>query len=313
MNKNRIRHFIQVMLPLLWRIRDVQNDRRMLDDYNKRKAMTQKERESELSKMYGDYIGHELHLQNPTTYTEKIQWRKLYEHDHRMSDLSDKFLVRDWVMKQIGEAYLITCYGIYDRFDQIDFSKLPGRFALKTNHASGWNMIVRDKNKLDYKYAKKKFDLWTSLDYAFVTGFEMQYSGIKPKIVCEKYMEDSTGELKDYKFLCFDGKVMYCWIDEGRSTDHRRNIYDTKWSLQSWRQRCDNLDKDVEKPENFEEMVRIAEVLCKDFAHVRVDLYNVDGRVYFGEMTFTNGSGFEPIIPEEYDYRLGSMWRLSDE
>lgn len=313
MNRNIIRHFVQERLPVVWKIRDAQNDRRMMVAYNRRINMTLKEREDELTSLYMNYIGKQPNITCPSTYTEKIQWRKLFEHDERMTDLSNKVVVRDWVSRILGEEYLIPIYGVYNSFDEIDFNTLPKQFVLKTNHSSGWNMIVKDKDKFNLGYAKRKFDLWMSLDYAYVTGFEMQYSGIKPQIICEKYLADTNGELNDYKFLCFNGEAKYCWIDTGRSTDHKRNVYDTKWSLQPWNQRYNTVDNNVKKPKGFDEMVRVANILCKEFAHVRVDLYCLDGRVYFGEMTFTNGSGFEKIIPEEYDAKLGALWRMSHE
>ena len=147
-----------------------------------------------------------------------------------------------------------------------------------------------------------------------MSGFELQYKDIKPKIIAEKYIVDNDGELKDYKFLCFDSKVYFCWIDVGRFTAHRRNVYNLEWELQKWSQYSyGNTHFQVPKPENFELMVNLAEKLCKGFSHVRVDLYNVNGKIYFGEMTFTNASGFEKITPNDYNLMLGNLWKLPNE
>lgn len=307
--RNKTRSFVQKNMKIVWKLKDASNEKKMLERYRERKKMSPEQARKVVEDNYFYYQGKELHVAHPVTYTEKIQYRKLYGYNNTMRDLSDKFLVREWIKEVVGDQYLIPCLGVYDSFEQIDFALLPEQFVLKTNHSSGWNIIVTDKKKFDYKSAKKKFDLWLSLDYAYVTGFEMQYSGIKPKIICEEFITNKVGELPDYKFLCFGGEVKYCWIDIGRYSDHRRNVYDTEWNLQPWSQCHQNTEQEIEKPENYDEMVRLANILCKGFSHVRVDLYNVDGKIYFGEMTFTNASGYERIIPEEYDKILGDMWR----
>ena len=129
------------------------------------------------------------------------------------------------------------------------------------------------------------------------------------KIICEKYIADKNNQLNDYKFLCFNGKPYYCWVDIDRMTEHKRNVYDINWNLQKWNQfNYSNSKKKLEKPKNYDKMINIAAKLSKDFPHVRVDLYNVDGKIYFGEMTFTNGKGYETINPEKYDKQLGDLW-----
>lgn len=252
-----------------------------------------------------------MDLKNPQSYSEKIQWLKLFDEDELRTRLSDKVLVRDWVKEKIGSEYLIPIYGVYDHFDEIDFDKLPNQFVIKTNHSSGWNIIVKDKRNFNLKKAKKRVEWWLGLDYGLWSEFEIHYSPIKPKILIEKYTVNSVGELNDYKFLCFDGECRYFWMDFDRTTNHKRNVYDLNWNLQPWNQfTYGNYEGEIEKPKNFEKMVEIAKILCKGFKHVRVDLYNVDGKIYFGEMTFTNGSGFEGIYPKEYDYKLGKMIKL---
>jgi TupA-like ATPgrasp len=266
---------------------------------------------TELAKIYKQKTGDVLDWNDIKTYNEKMQWAKLFDNNPQKAMLTDKYLARDWVKEKIGDQYLIPLLGVWDTFDEINFEKLPQRFVLKTNHGSGTNIIVKDKNSFNKKEAKKRFDKWFKINYAFKNGFEMQYKNIKPKIIAEKYIEEADGDLKDYKFLCFHGKVFFCWIDSDRFSDHRRNVYNLNWELQEWRQHhYKNTDTAVEEPENFKLMVELAKKLCSDFSHVRVDLYNSNGKIYFGEMTFTNGGGFEKITPHEYNLMLGDLWEL---
>ncbi|MBE6196713.1 MAG: glycosyltransferase [Rikenellaceae bacterium] len=262
--------------------------------------------------LYKRAIGRSLNWKNLNAYTEKMQWAKFYDRDQMKTLLSDKYLVREWVSKKIGKEFLIPLIGVWDKFSEIDFNSLPNQFVLKTNHGSGSVLIVKDKEKFDIANARKLFNDWMSIDYAYATGFELQYSNIKRKIIAEKYLETDLGELQDYKFLCFDGKPYYCWVDLGRFGKHTRNVYNLDWELQPWNQYTYGNSKDpIPKPKNFEKMVEIATSLCQGFSHVRVDLYNIDGVIYFGEMTFTNGCGFDKIIPDEYDYILGQLWNIN--
>ena len=159
------------------------------------------------------------------------------------------------------------------------------------------------------KYAELMFNVWLSFDYAYAT-FEMNYRDIPRRIICEAYMEDSNKELCDYKFMCFNGKPYCCWIDKGRYSCHTRDIYDMDWNLLPFTNCFPNSGMPNKKPTNFEKMIEIATTLSADFSHVRVDLYNVDGAIYFGELTFCESSGFGRILPDKYDYILGEMWDL---
>lgn len=275
------------------------------------KKMNEREYPLILAEQYECSIGRKLDWNRLETYTEKMQWEKLYDKNPLKVKLTDKYLVRSWVEDKIGYEYLIPLLGVWDSFEQIDFHSLPDKFVLKTNHGSGTNMIVKDKNKLNKRRASRTFADWMSTNYAYCNGFEMHYSYIKPKIVAEHYIETSFGELQDYKFLCFDGIPYYCWVDMGRYSNHTRNVYDLNWKLQPWNQGSYNNYKDpIEKPINFEKMVELAAILAQGFSHVRVDFYNIEGTIYFGEMTFTNGSGLDAIFPAEYDKMLGSLWNL---
>ena len=279
-------------------------------EYNYRKNSTLEQKRKILEDTYLERVGVPLDLDNPKRYTEKIQWTKLYGVTEEMSFLSDKYRVRDWVKNIIGEEYLFPLITAVKSFDEIDFMQLPNRFVIKSNNSSGWNIIVIDKNKLDMQSVKKKMRFWQSTNYAYYSILEMQYESIPTMFLIEEYITDHNDELNDYKFLCFDGVPYFCWVDTGRFAHHTRTVYDMNWVRQPWTQVYDPNEVYIEKPENFAEMKKLATILCKGFKHVRVDLYNVDGKIYFGEMTFTNGNGFDRIVPDEYDEILGRYFKI---
>jgi len=264
-----------------------------------------------IEQTYAERVGHLLDWNNLRTYTEKMQWAKVYDMDPLKSQLSDKYAVRSWVAEKIGEEHLIPLLGCWDRFEDIDFSMLPEQFVLKTNNGCGTNLIVKNKESLHYKEAKRLFKDWLAMDFAYNNPVEYHYSIIPPKIIAEKYMSTKSGDLPDYKFLCFHGKPYYCWVDQGRYLKHTCDFFDMEWNHQSWHKyRFSTCETPIPKPENFEEMVVIATKLCEGFSHVRVDLYNVDGKIYFGEMTFTYASGFSRLVPDSADCMLGDLWKV---
>ncbi len=265
-----------------------------------------------VAKMYKDKIGRTLDWGNLQTYTEKMQWEKLFDKNPMKVMLSDKYLVRDWVANKIGEDYLIPLLGKWENSESIDFDELPNQFVLKTNCGSGDVIIIKDKEKLsthDKKVIQAKLDYYTKCDFG-ATSYELHYSQIKPCIIAEKFIDSFEKDLPDYKFICFDGKVYYCWVDKGRYSNHSRHVYDTEWNFQEWNQMYEISNIGIPKPKNYNMMLNIARILSEGFPHVRVDLYNVDGKIYFGEMTFTNGSGFDLIHPYEVDLKLGSLWNI---
>lgn len=280
-------------------------------EYFVRKHTNPKNYPRVLEKKYYKFTGQKMDFEHPITYSQKIQWLKTNDANPLRSTLADKIAVRDWIKASIGEEYLVPALGVYDSFDDINFDALPEKFVIKTNHSSGWNIVVKDKKSFDIAAARKKINKWLSLDYAFWTEYEPHYSKIKPRILIEQYLEDSSGGLTDYKFLCFGGQAKFVWVDFDRFTNHKRNVYDLDWNLQPWSQfTYGNYEGEALPPQNFDEMKRIAQTLCKGFIHVRVDLYNVDGKIYFGEMTFTNGSGFEQLHPDKYEYEIGKLIEL---
>lgn len=254
-----------------------------------------------------------LDLSRPRTYNEKVQWLKLYDTTPLKTRLSDKYLVRQWISEKIGDQYLIPLLGAWDHFDEIDFDALPNQFVLKANHGCGWLVIVKDKNKFNRGDAKKKFDYWMHTNFAYCAGLELQYRDIKPKIIAERYLEDESGGLADYKMYCFEGRpysIEY-FINRFEKGGYRAIMYDLDWKPAGW-----TVDAHHEpgapmpKPDNLDEMTGLAAALCAGFHHVRIDFYRVKGRIYFGEMTFTSASGLEKFEPEEWNLRLGDLIKL---
>ena len=302
--RDRIKANSQLYYGLLqWRRNRELKSFRALDDCGRRALV---------EKQYLASIGRPLRWDEPEAYTEKMQWEKLYHRDERKVRLADKYLVRDWVRERIGEEYLIPLLGVWDRVEDIDFNALPQQFVLKTNCGSGDVVIVKDKNALSKKQIeaiRRKLHYYLHYDLS-ATSCEMHYAEIPPKIVAEAYINSEKGDLPDYKFICFDGKPYFCWVDMDRFTAHRRNIYDLDWNLQSWTQTYPAYEGLIEKPENLAEMTALATKLSEGFAHVRVDLYSVRGRIYFGEMTFTSETGYGKITPDEMDFALGKLWNI---
>lgn len=266
------------------------------------------EYEKALKDWYQEIKGVPLNLDNPQTYNEKIQWIKLYGITPHITRLTDKYLVREWVKEQIGEAYLVPLLGVWNSFDEIDINALPKRFALKCNHGCDWNAIVRDKDAWDAKAAKKNFDKWIKMNFAFRGGLQLQYKDIVPKIIAEEYLENADGDLYDYKFWCFNGKVEFVMFLSERAKELRMNNYDRNWNLLPFTYDHPNTDKPVAKPEKLEEMIVLAEKLAAGFPHVRVDFYQLnDGTIKFGEMTFTSCNGRAGWSDETVNRRLGEL------
>lgn len=269
-----------------------------------------------LENYYMYRTGEKLDLDHPRTFNEKIQWLKLYDSTPEKTRLADKYLVREWIKEKIGEEYLIPLLGVWDCFDDIDFNMLPDQFVLKCNHGSGWNLIVEDKSKLDIVDAKQKFDKWMSLNFAFYAGLELHYRDIKPKIIAEKYMTDESGtELKDYKIFCFSGVPKFIQVDYSRFHGHRRNLYNTKWEfIDASIAYPNDINHKILRPAQLSSMIELASKLSNNFPMVRVDFYciqdNVENHLFFGEMTFTHGSGMEKFNPQSLAINMGEWIKI---
>ena len=255
-----------------------------------------------------------IDLKNPKTYNEKLQWMKLYDRDPRYNMLVDKYEVRAWVAEHIGQEHLIPCLGVWDKFEDIDFDKLPDQFVLKGTHDSGSVIICRDKSKLDRAALKKHFDA-ALRDNQYWGGREWAYKDVKGRIIAEEFMIDDSGVgLKDYKFFCFDGQVkaMFIATDRGvEGEDVKFDFFDKEFNHLPFRHGHENAKITPPKPEGYEEMVALAEKLSKGLRHARVDLYNINGKIYFGEITFYHHCGFVPFEPAEWDDIFGSWINLT--
>lgn len=267
----------------------------------------------ELKNWYEVWSGKPLDLENPQTFNEKIQWLKLYDSTPVKTRLADKYLVRDWVRERVGEKYLIPLLGTWDKFDDIDFDRLPDKFVLKANHGCGWNIIVKDKSSFDKAAARKEFSKWLNTNFAFINGFELHYKDISPKIIAEEFIENEGMDLYDYKIWCFNGRPKFIAFMAERQAELKMAFYDLTWNLLPFTRIYPQYNKLVKKPDNLDEMIHIAKILCKDFIHVRVDLYRLDdGSLKFGEMTFTTASGRCSWNPPEYDLLIGQMIALPE-
>lgn len=267
-------------------------------------------------RLYNIFFYYYLHIRNkkfpkkllfdkPKTFNEKTIWLKMNYQYENANILADKVLVKDFVKNVIGEKYIIPTIALYDNVEQIDFTILPNSFVLKANHGSGWNIICNDKTKLNIRLTIKKLNKWMKTNY-YKIGKEYQYENITPKIICETYLENSVkNPLFDYKIFCFSGKPKYIQVDLDRFTNHSRNFYDLTWKLMPFTTLYPLGKKVLPKPELLDEMVYIASRLSRGMIFARIDLYFYNGNIFFGEITFHHGGGFEPFIPSQYDYILG--------
>lgn len=280
-----------------------------IDQY---REMTEEEIVVKITEQYESSTGHTLHLDNPQRFTEKIQWRKAFDRDPVYSRISDKYAVHEWVKKKIGEEYLIPLLGVWESEKDIDFKSLPQQFVLKTNNASGTNTIVTDKSKIDKRIVRENYRFWLQYPFGFNT-MELHYNAIKPLIIAEKFMvQPGSNDLTDYKFFCFDGNPMYCQVITDRRDAECIDFFDMEWSHQIYKfNNLNNKGKKIQKPENYNEMIYLSRVISKGFSFVRVDFYEIDGKIYFGEMTFTPASGLNVFSPDDWDYRLGELWDIN--
>lgn len=260
---------------------------------------------------YFSGMGRFPNLKNPKTYNEKLQWLKLNNIHPEYARLVDKYEAKEYVREIIGEDYIIPTLGIWNSFEEIDFDKLPNQFVLKTTHDSGGVVVCPDKSKFDKIAAKKKLERSLKHNY-FLEHREYPYKEIKPRIIAEKFMVDESGtELKDYKFFCFNGKCKMLFVATDRNIgDVKFDFFDEKFNHLPFVQGHPWAEKEIKKPTGFDKMIELSEILSKDFPHVRVDLYDINGHIYFGELTFFHFSGNVPFEPNEWDYKIGEWLEL---
>ena len=259
--------------------------------------------------MYRCETNKKLDLDNPKTFNEKLQWLKLYNRNQMYTKMVDKHDAKEYAEKIIGNKYIISTIGVYEKFEDIDFDKLPSEFVIKCTHDSGNVVVCKDKNELDILSTKKKINAGLKRNYYYFAR-EWPYKDIKPRIIIEKLIENEDGtDIKDYKLFCFNGKVETILVCSNRKGNYKNtNFYNTNWELMPFtRENHTNTKEEISKPKNLDEMIQIGKLLSKDIPFVRVDLYEINGSIYFGELTFFPSAGFEGFKPESWDEKLGDM------
>src|SRR5690625_1334207 len=256
-------------------------------------------------------LKRKLNLKKPEKYNDKLQWLKLNWYNPLATKCADKYEVREYIEEKISSKYLNDLFAVYENVDEIKLEELPNSFVLKSTHGTSEVIICRDKNKFDLEKQKKIMKGWLKKNIYWTTR-EWVYRDIKPRIICEKLLNDSTGDLLDYKIFCFDGEPKLIQVDFDRFNNHKRNIYDLEWNL------LENIEINyesdpgtiIEKPKNLDKMLELSRILSEDFPHVRVDFYNMDGKIIFGELTFFPGSGLLKFNSEEFELKMGQWLKL---
>lgn len=254
-------------------------------------------------------MGRALHLKAPELFTEKLQWLKLNDRNPQYTKLADKYDVKMWVAEKIGNEHVIPTIGVYDSFEEIDLKKLPQRFVMKCTHNSGGIIICKNKNVFNIENAKADLEKQLKQDY-FYRCREWPYKNIKPRIIIEEYLDSKDNNLKDYKFYCFNGVPKCLFITKDRPDDVKLNFYDLSFQKMPIKYVYPDYDDLDAKPECWDKMLEIAGILSKGIPFVRVDLYEENKKIYFGEMTFFPTGGFGKFEPKEWDKTFGDWLKL---
>ena len=255
-------------------------------------------------------MGYWMNFDNPQTFNEKLQWLKLYNRNPFYTTLVDKFSVKDFVGKKIGEEYIIPTLGVWNKADEIDFSKLPNQFVLKTTNGGGGDVVIcKDKTLLDTKKIIERLNKYLKKNI-YRESREFPYKNVKPRIIAENFISDGNESLIDYKVMCFDGEPRLIEVHEGRFKFHTQDFYDAEWNHLPIIQGTPLSGKIVEKPSCLNEMLAKSRQLANGMPHVRVDWYIAANRLLFGEMTFFDASGFDAFEPKEYEELMGSWITL---
>ena len=271
-------------------------------------ALREEDYPAHLAAWFEGYVGEKLSLDNPQSFNQKVQWMKLYASTPEKGRLADKYLVREFVAGAVGDGCLIPLLGVWDDADVIGFDALPDRFVLKATHGCGWNIVVRDKSRLNVSATRRTLRRWLGLNYAYQGGFELHYRYCEPRVVAEEFLENpGDGEsLVDYKVHMFNNGEPIILVCKDRLAGQlpKKAYYDAEWCRLPLREGDSELF-DCPRPACLDEMLDKSRRLAEGFPFVRVDWYVVDGRLYFGEMTFTPASGAKRFVPEEWNYEFG--------
>ncbi len=264
--------------------------------------------------VYPLHMGKPLNLRNPQSFTEKLNWLKVNQKNENYSKLVDKYEVKKFVADRLGgDEHVIRNLGIWNSFDEIDFNSLPSQFVLKTTNGGGNTSVVicKDKTKLNIDECREKLRLKSGK--IFIRSREYPYYSVKPRIIAEEFIRTEDDELSDYKIFCFNGEPKFLFVGTERQkkgTEVKFDFFDTDFNHLPIRNGHENSSHHIPKPMNYEKMLEIASKLSAGFPHVRVDLYNVNGKIYFGEMTFFHFAGFVPFEPDEWDYKFGEFLKF---
>ena len=260
-------------------------------------------------------MNQKFNLKEPRTFNEKLQWLKLYDRKPEYTKMVDKYETKKYVANIIGKKYIIPTLGVWDKFEDIDFTKLPNQFVLKPTHASGNVFICKNKDEIDYKKLKKTVQKWLKRNY-YLVHREWPYKNVKPRIIAEEYMEDQIGELIDYKVYAFNGQCDYVMVCFDRIKGETKFIYyDRNWNIKK------EFSKDgikygdtikIEKPKNLDKMFEFAEILSKNIPFVRVDFYESNGNLYFGELTFYPSAGFDNTRTKDCQEYLDKQLKVGE-
>lgn len=300
-------------------IKYIKNPRRIIAYLGAKGFLNWVEDKNYIKLIFRGIFGKELNLDSPQTFNEKLQWLKLHDRKPEYTMMVDKYAVRKYIADTIGEEYLIPLLGVWDNPDDIDFDALPNQFVLKCNHNSGLGMcICKDKSKLDVGKVKAELRKGLQQDY-YLTHREWPYKNVARKIVAEKFMEDDNDNddlgLIDYKIHCFNGEPKFVLVCSERfsSNGTKEDFFDINWNkLPFKRPHLQCSDKSLKQPSAFNKMIECSQLLSKNIPFIRCDFYEIDGMVYFGELTFFPASGLEAFEPEEWDYKLGSWLKLPE-
>lgn len=260
-------------------------------------------------------MGYRLDLDNPQTFCEKIQWLKLYNRKPEYTQMVDKYEVKNYVANIIGDEYIIPTLGVWDRFDDIDFDKLPNQFVLKTTHGGGGGGVIICKDKMTFNKVSAKSRFEKSIKTCIYKSLrEWPYKDVKRRIIAEEYLECiGNTDLVDYKFYCFNGQPIYCQVIKDRNSEETIDFFDQEWNHQVFYGLNPNAIQSsypIDRPINYDKMVEVASKLSHNIPFARVDLYNIEGKIYFGEITFFPASGYGVFTPSGWDEKLGNLIKL---
>ena len=269
--------------------------------------------EKYLKRKFKAFLGYELNLKNPQTFSEKLQWLKLYDRNPLYTTLVDKYAVKKWAADTIGQQYIIPTLGVWNSFDEIDFDKLPNQFVLKTTHDSGGVAICRDKTHFDKQAACKKLTRSLKHNY-YYSGREWPYKNVPHKIIAEAFIGNNTQkDITDYKFFCFNAQPAYCQVITDRTTQEKVDFFDMQWQHQPFtglQKPFPHAKIHPSRPACFDQMKQACALLAKNIPFARVDFYEVNQKMYFGEITFFPASGFGTFTPDTWNKAMGDRVKL---